>query len=125
GDRTPQFAQGYFVYDSKKSGAVTVSHLRFAPEPIRAPYLIDEADFVACHQFDLLDRYEVLASARRGATLLLNCPHPAHLAWDHLSDDVQRAIVERELVVYLIDAHAIAGEHGLGGRINTVMQACF
>ena len=125
GEHSDQYAQGYFVYDSKKSGSMTVSHLRFGPEPIRASYLIDSADFVACHQFGLLSRVDVLAQARPGATLLLNSPYPATQVWDHLSGDVQARIIERGLDVYVVDATSIARDAGLGPRINTVMQPCF
>ncbi len=124
GEETDQNAQAYFVYDSKKAGAVTISHLRFGPEPIRAPYLIDAADFVACHQFDLLERYDVLASAREGATFLLNSPFGDEL-WQKLPREVSQTIADKRLTCFFIDAHAVAKEHGLGGRINTVMQACY
>ncbi|MFO0572118.1 MAG: pyruvate:ferredoxin (flavodoxin) oxidoreductase [Polyangiaceae bacterium] len=124
-EETDGFAQGYFVYDSKKSGAVTVSHLRFGPKPIRAPYLIDEADLVACHQFELLDRYDVLGTAREGAILLLNAPCTGVALWAALPKEVQDVIREKKLTCYVVDAHGLAREHGLGGRINTVMQACF
>ncbi|NND73739.1 MAG: pyruvate:ferredoxin (flavodoxin) oxidoreductase [Ilumatobacter sp.] len=117
-------AQGYFVYDSKKSGSMTVSHLRFGPEPIRSTYLVQDADLVACHQFGLLDRFDVLETARRGGTLLLNAPYPADEVWDHLPSTIRRQIVERELRVFTIDAAKIAREVGLPGRINTVMQPC-
>jgi pyruvate-ferredoxin/flavodoxin oxidoreductase len=118
-------AQGYFVYDSKKSGSQTVSHLRFGPRPIRAPYLIGSAQFVGCHQFGLLDRVDVLGAAGRGATLLLNCPRPAEEVWGALSRPVQEQIIARGLEVYAIDATRIAREAGLPGRINTVLQTCF
>ncbi|MEI6360953.1 MAG: pyruvate:ferredoxin (flavodoxin) oxidoreductase [Actinomycetes bacterium] len=125
GDNTDLWAQGYFVYDSKKSGSVTVSHLRFGPDPIRSTYLIDDADFVACHQFGLLERLDVLASAREGATVLLNAPYAPGEVWDHLPSEVQAQIVEKNLDVWAVDATRIAREVGLGGRINTVMQPCF
>ena len=125
GEHTDLFAQGYFVYDSKKSGSTTVSHLRFGPEPINAPYLIEQADFVAVHQFGLLTRLPVLATARPGATVLLSTPFAAEGAWERLPDDVQRTIIERDLDVYVIDAAAVARQAGLGRRVNTVMQACF
>jgi pyruvate-ferredoxin/flavodoxin oxidoreductase len=118
-------AQGYFVYDSKKSGSMTVSHLRFGPDPIRSTYLVQEANFVACHQFGLLDRFDVLGEIRRGGTLLLNAPYPADALWDHLPVAVQRRIVDLELRVFTIDATRIARELGMRGRINTVMQPCF
>ena len=125
GDHTDLWAQGYFVYDSKKSGSVTVSHLRFGPDPIRSTYLVEAADFVACHQFGLLERIDVLGTARKGATVLINAPYAADKVWAHLPIDVQRQIIEKELVVWVVDASHIAREVGLGGRINTVMQPCF
>jgi pyruvate-ferredoxin/flavodoxin oxidoreductase len=125
GDNTDLWAQGYFVYDSKKSGSVTVSHLRFGPDPIRSTYLIYDADFVACHQFGLLERLNVLDSARQGATLLINAPHPVEEVWQHLPVEAQRQIIDKGLDVWVVDATRIAREVGLGGRINTVMQPCF
>ena len=125
GEHTDLDAQGYFVYDSKKSGARTVSHLRFSPEPISAPYLVEEADFVAVHQWSFIDRYEVLDRAAHGATVLLNAPHPPEEVWDHLPVEVQATIVERNLRLWVIDAYAVAREARLGTRINTVMQPCF
>jgi pyruvate-ferredoxin/flavodoxin oxidoreductase len=125
GDEPGFHAQGYFVYDSKKSGSMTVSHLRYGPEPIRSTYLVDQADFVACHQFGLLDRFDVLAEARHGGTFLLNAPYPADEVWKHLPASTRREIVERELRVFTIDAARIARELGMPGRINTVMQPCF
>ena len=119
------WAQGYFVYDSKKSGSVTVSHLRFGPQPIRSTYLIDDADFVACHQFGLLDKIKVLDYAKPGATLLLNSPYPAHAVWDHLSRATQAQLIDKAISVWVIDADAVAGEVGMGNRINTIMQPCF
>jgi pyruvate-ferredoxin/flavodoxin oxidoreductase len=118
-------AQGYFVYDSKKSGAVTVSHLRFGPRPIRAPYLIRKANFVACHQFEFVERLDVLECAAPGATLLLNAPGDPALVWDRLPREMQQGIVGKGLRLYAIDAYRVAREAGLGGRINTIMQACF
>ncbi len=125
GEHSDLFAQGYFVYDSKKSGSTTVSHLRFGPEPIASTYLIDQADFVACHQFTLLDRMPVLDIARPGATVLLNSPHPAEEVWTHLPAAVRRAVIDKDLKLWSIDATAVAREVGLGSRINTVMQPCF
>ena len=118
-------AQGYFVYDSKKSGSQTVSHLRFGPAPIRAPYLVQRASFVGCHNFGLLERVDVLGRAAPGATLLLNCPHPAGDVWDALPRPVQEKILAKRLDVYAIDAGRIAREAGLAGRTNTVLQTCF
>jgi pyruvate-ferredoxin/flavodoxin oxidoreductase len=125
GEETPLYAQGYFVYDSKKAGAVTVSHLRFGPRPIRAPYLIRGATFVACHQFDFLDKYDVLETAAPGATVLLNAPYPADQVWDALPGEVQAVLIDRKMRVFAIDADQVARDAGLGGRINTIMQTCF
>jgi pyruvate-ferredoxin/flavodoxin oxidoreductase len=125
GEGTDLFAQGYFVYDSKKSGAVTVSHLRFGPEPIRSTYLVDDADLVACHQFGLLERLDVLARARHGATFLLNSPYGPDELWDELPRPVQEQIVGKAIDLWVVDAHAIAAATGMGSRINTVMQPCF
>ncbi len=119
------YAQGYFVYDSKKSGSMTVSHLRFGPDPIRSTYLVQEADLVACHQFGLLDRFAVLDDIRQGGTFLLNAPYSADELWEHLPTAIQRRIVERELRVFTIDATRIARELKMPGRINTIMQPCF
>ncbi len=125
GEATELFAQGYFVYDSKKSGAVTVSHLRFGPRPIRSAYLIRHASFVACHQFGLLERLDVLAAAAPGATVLLDAPMPPDEVWDHLPFEMQEQILAKDLAVYAIDAHRLAREGGLGGRVNTIFQTCF
>nr|MCU0720040.1 pyruvate:ferredoxin (flavodoxin) oxidoreductase [Pirellula sp.] len=125
GEETKLHAQGYFVYDSKKSGSTTISHLRFSPEPIESTYLIRQADFVACHQFDLLFRMQVMDVAANGAAFLLNSPYPAETVWDHLPIHVQSAIREKELRFYVIDANRLASESGLGGRINSIMQTCF
>jgi pyruvate-ferredoxin/flavodoxin oxidoreductase len=125
GEETVSFPQGYFVYDSKKSGSMTVSHLRVDAKPIRSTYLITEADFVACHHFELLDRMEVLNLAAQGGTFLLNAPYPADSVWDHLPPGVQGQIISKDLTFYVIDADGITGELGLRTRINTVMQACF
>ncbi|MEZ6118154.1 MAG: pyruvate:ferredoxin (flavodoxin) oxidoreductase [Pirellulaceae bacterium] len=125
GENTSLHAQGYFVYDSKKAGAVTVSHLRFSPRPIRSTYLIREANFVACHQFEFLRRMDVLSIAKPGATLLINSPFDADTVWNELTEDVQKQIIEKQLTVYVVDAVKIAREAGMGGRINTVMQTCF
>jgi pyruvate-ferredoxin/flavodoxin oxidoreductase len=125
GDAANLHAQGYFVYDSKKSGSVTVSHLRFGPRSIRAPYLVSAASFVGCHQFGLIERDEVLDRAAHGATLLLNCRHRPDQVWDDLSRPVQDKIIAKEIKLYAIDAGKIAREAGLGGRTNTVLQTCF
>lgn len=118
-------AQGYFVYDSRKAGAVTVSHLRVSDRPIRSTYLVGQAPFVACHQFPLLDRYDVIANAAPGATLLLNAPYAAEEVFDRLPREVQEAVLSKRLEVWSIDAAAVAKEAGLGRRINTIMQTCF
>ena len=125
GESTGLYAQGYFVYDSRKSGSITVSHLRFGPEPIRSTYLVEDADFVACHQFGLLDRVNVLERAKRGATFLLNAPYGPDDVWEHLPRDVQATIVAKDIDLWVIDALAVAAEAGTGSRINTVMQPCF
>ena len=123
-DNTDLYAQGYFVYDSKKSGGVTISHLRFSPEVIQAPFLIDEAEFVACHHFVFLDRYDVLKYAAKGATFLINAPYPADEVWDKLARPVQQTIIDKGLKVYTIDARKVAQAAGMGGRVNTIMQVC-
>ncbi|HEX5226228.1 MAG TPA: pyruvate:ferredoxin (flavodoxin) oxidoreductase [Bryobacteraceae bacterium] len=125
GEDTPNYAQGYFVYDSKKSGAMTVSHLRFGRNPIRSSYLIQKASFVACHQFSFLERVDVLQLAEPGAVFLLNSPFRPEEVWEHLPAAVQQQIIEKHLRFYVIDAYRVAKENGMGGRINTVMQTCF
>jgi len=125
GDETGGEVQGYFVYDSKKSGAMTISHLRFGPEPIRAPYLIGSAGFVACHQWAFVDQYEMLDLAQPGGVFLLNAPHGPDEVWDHLPREMQDALVAKRLRLHVIDAAATARELGLGGRINTIMQSAF
>lgn len=125
GENTPLFAQGYFVYDSKKAGAVTISHLRFSPRQIQSTYLIGQADFVACHQYQFMQTRDVLAVAEKGATFLLNAPYGPDEIWSHLPVEVQQQIIEKELKFYVVDAYRLAGELGLGQRINTVMQTCF
>ncbi len=125
GEETDLFAQGYFVFDSKKSGSVTVSHLRFGPRPIRSTYLVQRANFVACHQFGLLERMDVLEVAQPGATFLLNSPYGPDEVWDRLPVEDQRAIVERGLRLFVVDATRVAREAGLAGRVNTVLQTCF
>ncbi len=125
GEETDLYAQGYFQYDSKKSGSVTVSHLRFGPRPIRQTCLISKANFVACHQFTFLEKFDVLEAALPGATFLLNAPYEADEVWDKLPRKVQEEIIAKKLDFYVIDAYKIAKEVGLGGRINTIMQTCF
>jgi len=125
GENTPNFAQGYFVYDSKKAGAMTVSHLRFGPRPIRSTYLISRANFVACHQPVFLERVQVLERAAPGATFLLNTPHSPETIWEHLPAPVRREIRAKQLKFHVIDATAVAEKTGMGRRINTIMQVCF
>ena len=125
GEDTDNYAQGYFVYDSKKSGSVTVSHLRFGPRSIRSTYLITRANFIGCHQFVFMEKMDVLAAAEPGATFLLNSPYGPDEVWDKLPDITQRRIIEKKLRFFVIDAVKVAKESGMGGRINTVMQACF
>lgn len=125
GEQTPFYAQGYFVYDSKKSGARTISHLRFGPNPIHSTYLIKYASFIAVHQFGFLKRYNVLENAALGATVLLNSPHSASEVWKYLPKMVQEQIIEKHLKLYVIDGYSVAKSAGMGNRINTVMQTCF
>jgi len=125
GENTPNYAQGYFQYDSKKAGTVTASHLRFGPRPIRQTCLIESASFVACHQFVFLEQFDVLEKAAHGATFLLNAPYGPNEVWDKLPARVQRQIIDKELEFYTIDAYRVAKETGLGVRINTIMQTCF
>jgi pyruvate-ferredoxin/flavodoxin oxidoreductase len=125
GEETENYAQGYFVYDSKKSGSTTISHLRFGPQPIHAPYLIQRASFVACHQFNLLDQFDVLANAEDGATFLLNSPYRAREVWEHLPRSLQQHLIDKRIRFYVIDGVRVARDTGMGRRINTVMQTCF
>ncbi|HQF71840.1 MAG TPA: 2-oxoacid:acceptor oxidoreductase family protein, partial [Promineifilum sp.] len=125
GENTPNYAQGYFVLDSKKSGSVTVSHLRFGPRPFHSPYLISRANFVACHQFGFLERFDMLKLAQPGATFLLNSPYGPDEVWEHLPREVQQGIIDKGLRFFVVDAYAVADETNMGRRINTVMQTCF
>ncbi len=125
GKGTKNYAQGYFVYDSKKAGAITVSHVRFGPEPIESTYLISKGSFVACHQFQFIDRIDVLAAAEPGATFLLNAPFGPEEIWSHLPRQVQQTLIDKKLKFYVIDAYSVAREAGMGTRINTIMQTCF
>ena len=125
GEETDNYAQGYFVYDSKKSGAVTISHLRFGPRPIQAPYLISQANFVGCHQFTFLERFDILKYAAPGAVFLLNSIFGPEEVWDHIPHETQRAIIDKGLRFYVIDGYKVAEETGMGQRINTIMQTCF
>ncbi|RRD48370.1 pyruvate:ferredoxin (flavodoxin) oxidoreductase [Arachnia propionica] len=119
------YAQGYFVYDSKKSGSRTVSHLRFGPNPIKAPYLVTKANFIGCHHWSILERVDVLESARPGTTLLLNSPYPPEEVWQQLPRPMQERIVDLGIDLYAIDATAVARAAGLGSRTNTILQTCF
>jgi pyruvate-ferredoxin/flavodoxin oxidoreductase len=125
GEDTPNYAQGYFVYDSKKSGTMTTSHLRFGPRPIHSTYQISSANFIACHQFNFLERVDVLANAVPGATFLLNSPYGPEEVWDQLPRAVQEQIIAKHIRFYVIDGLKVARETGMGGRINTIMQTCF
>jgi pyruvate-ferredoxin/flavodoxin oxidoreductase len=125
GKGTDNYAQGYFVYDSKKAGAVTASHLRFGPDPIRSTYLISKASFIACHQFQFLDRMDVLAAAEPGATFLLNAPFGPDEIWNHIPRQVQETIIKKKLRFFVIDGYSVARQAGMGSRVNTIMQACF
>ncbi len=125
GEYTPNYSQGYFVYDSKKAGAVTISHLRFSPRPIKGSYLIYSANFVACHQFVFTTKVDMLTPIVKGGTFLLNSPYSADEVWDHLPIELQQEIIDKELKFYVVDAVAVAKAAGMGGRINTVMETCF
>jgi pyruvate-ferredoxin/flavodoxin oxidoreductase len=125
GEETDNYAQGYFVYDSKKSGSMTVSHLRFGKEPIRSTYLIDQANFIGCHHWGFLERIDILKAAIPGAILLLNSPYNADSVWENLPLKVQQQIIEKHLKLYIINGSQVARESGMGGRINTIMQVCF
>ncbi len=125
GEETPNYVQGYFVYDSKKSGSRTTSHLRFGPRPIKSTYLIRQANFVAVHQFGFFERFNVLETAIRGAVLLINSPFGPESTWDQLPTQVQQQIIDKQLKVYVIDGYTVAKAAGMGNRVNTVMQACF
>ncbi|MEO8108871.1 MAG: pyruvate:ferredoxin (flavodoxin) oxidoreductase [Ginsengibacter sp.] len=125
GENTDLFGQGYFVYDSKKSGARTVSHLRFGPKPIRAPYLITKADFIACHQFNFIEKVQMLEFAKDGATFLINSPYNKDEVWDKLTGQAQKMIIDKKLKVYVIDATTVARDTGMSGRVNTIMQTCY
>ena len=125
GENTDLYGQGYFVYDSKKSGARTVSHLRFGPKPIRAPYLISKADFIACHQFNFTEKVEMLSYASEGATFLLNSPYSKEEVWDKLTGQVQKSIIDKKIKFFVIDATTVARDTGMKGRINTIMQTCY
>ncbi len=125
GKATDFYAQGFFVYDSKKSGSMTISHLRFSPKPIRSTYLIDQAEFLACHAFSFLERFDILKDLKKGGTFLLNSPYSAEEVWDRLPYEVQEALIAKQAKFYVIDAYSLAKSIGLGGRINIIMQSAF
>jgi pyruvate-ferredoxin/flavodoxin oxidoreductase len=125
GTETDNYSQGYFVYDSKKSGSMTTSHLRFGPNPIRSSYLITQASFVACHNFSFLEKMDVVEAAMPGAVFLLNSPFPAAEVWNHIPKSTQQEILRKKIEFYVIDGYAVAREAGMGTRINTIMQTCF
>lgn len=125
GDTTDNYVQGYFVYDSKKSGSLTVSHLRFGKKPIQSTYLINSASFIACHQFNYINKYNVLKDAEKGATFLLNSPYSAAEVWNHIPQHIQEEIIGKQLKFYVINATKVARETGMGSRVNTILQTCF
>jgi pyruvate-ferredoxin/flavodoxin oxidoreductase len=125
GDVTGNHVQGYFVYDSKKSGSLTVSHLRFSERPIRSAYLINSANFVACHHFHYLEKYNILNHAQPGGTFLLNAPFAPEEVWSNLPKKIQEEIIRKKLKLYVINASKVARETGMGSRINSILQTCF
>ncbi|HPA46641.1 MAG TPA: pyruvate:ferredoxin (flavodoxin) oxidoreductase [bacterium] len=125
GDETENFAQGYFVYDSKKAGSVTISHLRFGPKPIHSTYLVNKANFIGCHQFVFLEKYDMLQYAVDGAVFLLNSAYSPEETWDKMPRKVQQQIIDKKIKVYVVDAYTVAKNNGMGARINTIMQTCF
>jgi pyruvate-ferredoxin/flavodoxin oxidoreductase len=125
GENTDNYAQGYFVYDSKKSGAMTVSHLRFGPQPIRSTYLINQANFVACHQWIFLERYDMLSALVPGGVFLLNSPFGPEEVWEHLPREVQQGLIAKKARFYVIDGYKVARDTGMGARMNTILQVCF
>ena len=125
GGDTPNYAQGYFEYDSRKAGTITVSHLRFGPKPIHSIYLVNKVRFIACHQFVFLERYDMLKDAMPGATFLLNSPFGPDEVWDKIPRSVQRQIIDKKIKFFVIDGYKVAKESGMGGRVNTIMQTCF
>ena len=125
GENTDNYAQGYFVYDSKKSGAMTVSHLRFGPQPIKSSYLVSKANFVACHQWIFLERYDMLSALVEGGVFLVNSPFSKDEVWDHLPREVQSQLIAKKAKFFVIDAYQVAKDAGMGSRMNTIMQVCF
>ena len=125
GEDTSNYAQGYFVYDSKKSGSTTVSHLRFGPQPIHSTYLIKQANFIGCHQFNFIDKFDMLPNLINGGTFLLNSPYGPNEVWEHLPRQLQQQLIEKQAKFYVIDGYTVAKDTGMGGRMNTIMQTCF
>ena len=125
GENTDNYAQGYFVYDSKKSGAMTVSHLRFGPQPIHSSYLVSKANFIACHQWIFLERYDMLSALVEGGVFLLYSPFSKDEVWEHLPREVQAQLIAKKAKFYVIDAYQVARDTGMGSRMNTIMQVCF
>ena len=125
GENTDNYTQAYFDYDSKKAGAVTVSYVRFGPRPIHDTYQIDQANFIACHQFQFLERFDMLSKAVPGATFLLNSPFGPDEVWNHLPRSMQEEMIEKKIKFYVVDGYQVAKETGMGRRINTIMQTCF
>src|SRR5208282_1147874 len=125
GENTANYGQGYFVYDSKKSGALTVSHLRFGPKPIRSTYLVNKANFIACHQWIFLEHYDMLSTLVPGGTFLLNSPFGPDEVWEHLPRSVQQKLIAKKAKFYVIDAYKVAKDTGMGSRMNTILQVCF
>jgi pyruvate-ferredoxin/flavodoxin oxidoreductase len=125
GEETPNYAQGYFVYDSKKSGSTTISHLRFGPRPIHSTYLVNKANFIGCHQFNFVEKFDMLPNLVEGGTFLLNSPYGPEEVWDHLPRQLQEQLIAKKAKFYVIDGYTVAKETGMGGRMNTIMQTCF
>ena len=125
GENTPFHAQGYFVYDSRKAGSVTTSHVRFSPRPIKGSYLVHSANFVACHKFEFMERIDMLSMADPGATFLLTSPYGPDEVWDRIPAEVQKVIIDKKIKFYVVDAYHVARETNMGVRINTIMQTCF
>jgi pyruvate-ferredoxin/flavodoxin oxidoreductase len=125
GENTDNYAQGYFVYDSKKSGAMTVSHLRFGPKPIHSTYLVSKSNFIACHQWIFLERYDMLSALVPGGTFLLNSPFGKDEVWHHLPRIVQEQLIAKRAKLFVIDAYQVARDSGMGSRMNTILQVCF
>ena len=125
GETTDNFVQGYFVYDSKKAGAQTISHLRFGPEPIHSSYLIEKADFIASHQFNFIEKYDMINDLKKGGTFLLNSPYSKDEIWDKLPEEMQKHLIENDVKFYIVDASKVAQDANLGKRTNTVLQTCF